>query len=107
MKNMKNYESVFADINCSLAVSVVIYNESCYKLLAPLNLPDHQMKDLLFEENSEKRKLAWTDAEFEQKLTRHLGIKCKDYLSFVNKLNRRILKLASKLKLGPKFMVSC
>lgn len=107
MKNMKQYECVFADINSSFAVSVGIYIESCYKLLAPLNLPDNQMKDLLLEKDNEKMKRAWENAELEQKLAKRLGMNCKSYLSFVDKLNRRISKLAHKLKLGPTFMVSC
>lgn len=107
MKNMRQYECVFADINSSFGVSVGIYIESCYKLLAPLNLPDEQMKDLLLENDNEKMTCAWQNAELEQKLVKRLSMNCKSYLSFVHKLNRRILLLAHKLKLGPTFMVSC
>lgn len=106
VKNVKQYECVFADINTSFAVSVGIYTESCYKLLAPLNLPDAQMKDLLLEKDSQRMGDAWKDVSLEQKLTKRLGANCKTYLSFVDKLNRRILKLAHKLRLGPDFRVS-
>lgn len=105
MKNMKQYECVFADINSSFGVSVGIYIESCYKLLAPLNLPDNQMKDLLLENDNEKMTRAWQNTELEQKLAKRLSMKCKSYLSFVDKLHRRIFMLARKLKLGPTFMV--
>ena len=107
MKNMKHYECVFADINSSFGVSVGIYIDLCYKLLAPLNLPDHQMKDLLLENDSEKMRRAWQNTELEKKLEKRLSMDRETYLSFVRKLNARILKLAHKLKLGPTFMVSC
>lgn len=108
MKNMKHYECVFADINSSFGVSVGIYIDLCYKLLAPLNLPDHQMKDLLFENDSEKMRRAWQNTELEQKLEKRLSMNHKTYLSFAHKLNGRILKLADKLKLErTTFMVSC
>lgn len=105
MKNMQQYESVFDNINCSFAASVSIHRDSCYALLAPLNLPDDQIRNLLEEKNNEKMRQAWRDAELERKLTERLGINCKTYLSFLDKLNRRILLLAHKLKLGPNFMV--
>ena len=107
MKNMQQYECVFDNINCSFAASVLIHRDSCYALLAPLNLPDDQIRDLLEEKDNEKMRQAWRDAELEQKLAKRLGMNCKTYLSFLAKLNRRILLLARKLKLGPKFMVRC
>ena len=107
MKNMQQYECVFNNINCSFAASVLIHRDSCYALLAPLDLPEDQIRDLLEEKDSEKMREAWRDVELEQKLTKRLGMSCKTYLSFLDKLNRRILLLAHKLKLGPKFMVRC
>ncbi|EXJ71184.1 uncharacterized protein A1O5_06178 [Cladophialophora psammophila CBS 110553] len=83
MKNMKQYDSVFADINSSFAVSIGIYTESCYNLLAPLSLPDAQMKTLLMEEDGEKMQKAWKDIDLQQNLTKRLGPHCKTYLSFV------------------------
>lgn len=104
---MQQYECIFDNINCSFAASVLMHRDSCYALLAPLNLPHDQIRDLLEEKDNEKMRQAWQDAELEQKLTKRLGTNCKIYLSFLEKLNRRILLLAHKLKLGPTFMVRC
>lgn len=104
---MQQYECVFDNINCSFAASVLIHRDSCYALLAPLNLSENQIRALLEEQDSEKVREAWRDAELQKKLVKRLGMNCKTYLSFLDKLNRRILLLAHKLKLGPTFMVSC
>lgn len=95
MKNMKEYEYVFADIHCSFTASVGIYIDSCYMLLNPLNLPDNQIKTLL----EERKEVAWKDPELRKGLEKQLGANCKIYLSLVNKLNRRILMFSKKLKL--------
>ena len=102
---MKHYESDFLDIYASFAVSVATFNESCNTLLAPLSLPDDQIKNLLCETNEEKLKSAWVNAELEKKLAKRLGRNSKTYLAFANRLSRRISQLARKLKLGPEFMV--
>lgn len=105
MKNMKQYECIFDNINCSFAASVLIHRDSCYALLAPLNLPDDQIRDLLEENDHEKMKLAWQQPELQRKLEKRLGMNYKTYVSLLDKLNRRILLLAHKLKLGPNFLV--
>jgi hypothetical protein len=102
MKNMKEYEYVFNDIHSSFAASVVIYNESCYMLLNPLNLPDDRIKEL-FEDRNES---AWAEPTLVKALEKRLGRKSKVYLSLVDKLNRRIFLLAKKLKLSASLIVS-
>ena len=102
MKNMKEYEYIFNDIHSSFAASVVIYKESCYMLLNPLSLPNERMKELLEDRNED----AWTQTTLQKALQKRLGGNCKVYLSLVDKLNRRILLLAKKLKLSADLRVS-
>ena len=70
-----------------------------------MNLSDAHMKNLLSEKDRIKLRDAWSSPELEQQLLRRLGHNCKPYLAFVDKLNRRILKFAHKLKLGSDFNV--
>lgn len=95
MKNMKDYEYVFNDILASFAASTLIYIDSCYVLLGPLNLSDNQMRELL----EERKKDAWQDPKLQNDLKTQLGTKCKTYLSLVDKLNRRILMFAKIWKI--------
>ncbi|KAI9772128.1 MAG: hypothetical protein M1840_001417 [Geoglossum simile] len=95
MKNMKEYEYIFADIHTSFAASVGIYMDSCYILLNSLHLSDSQMKDLLEERNED----AWKDPQLRKDLERQLGANNEIYLSLVDKLNRRIVMFGKKLKL--------
>ena len=96
MKNMKEYECVFNDIQISFAASVGIYMDSCYQLLSPLNLPDQQMNDLL----EDRKRGAWKTPQLQKDLEQRLGPKCNIYLSLVDKLNRTILLFCKKLKLN-------
>ena len=100
MKNIKEYECIFSDIRISFAASVVIYMDSCYQLLSPLNLPDQQMNDLL----EERKREAWKIPQLQKDLEKRLGPKCKIYLSLVDKLNRRILLFCKKLQLNDNLM---
>ena len=95
MKDMKEYEYVFVDIHTSFTASMLIYKDSCYMLLGPLNLPDNQMRDLL----EERKEDAWKNPELRKGLEKRLGAECETYLSLVDQLNRRILMFGKKLKL--------
>lgn len=106
VQSVKNYECIFADINSSFAVSLSIFEYSCWKLLAPLNLSDAQMKTLLSESDDEKRRQAWRDGDLQRRLTERLGPSCQVYLAALCALRKRMSKLAHKLKLGPDFRVS-
>ena len=95
MKNMKEYECVFSDIQTSFTASVAIYTNSCYHLLSPLNLSDQQMNDLLVQ----RKKETWKAPQLQKDLEKRLGSSCAIYLSLIDKLNRRILLFCKKLKL--------
>ncbi|KAF1985809.1 hypothetical protein K402DRAFT_454804 [Aulographum hederae CBS 113979] len=96
MKNMKEYECVFSDIQTSFVASVAIFQNSCYQLLGPLNLSDQQMSDLLLQRSTE----AWEAPSLQNDLEKRLGPHYKIYSSLVGKLNRRILLFCKKLKLN-------
>ena len=96
MKNMKEYESKFSDIQTSFTVSVAIFSNSCYKLLSPLNLSDQQMNDLMVKRSTE----AWKAAALQKDLEERLGPSYKIYPSLIIKLNKRILLFCKKLKLN-------
>ena len=96
MKNMRDYEMVFDDIQTQFGASVGIYMNSCYQLLGPLNLPDKQMNELLEQRNKE----AWTDSELQKAIESRLGRDYKVYLSLMEKLNKRIQLFCHKLKLN-------
>jgi hypothetical protein len=95
VKNMKEYECVFSDIQTSFTASVAIFSNSCYQLLGPLNLSDQQMNDLLMQRSAE----AWEAPALQKDLAKRLGPHYKIYPSLVSKLNRRILLFCKKLKL--------
>lgn len=96
MKNMKDYHYVFSDIRTSFTASVLIYENSCYQLLGPLNLPDQQMNDLLVQRSTE----AWKARALQIDLEKRLGPSYRIYPSLIDKLNKRILLLCKKLKLS-------
>jgi hypothetical protein len=79
-----------------LDVSVGIYINTCFKLLGPLDLPDGQMSALLSEQKAE----AWSDKTLQAALKTRLGEHHQRYVSLNNKLNKRILLLCQKLRLG-------
>ncbi|KAF2242297.1 hypothetical protein BU26DRAFT_584494 [Trematosphaeria pertusa] len=96
MKNMRDYEDVFNDIQSQFGASVSIYMNSCYQLLGPLNLPDQQVIQLL----EQRRKAAWSDAQLRRAIESRLGPNYKAYVSLMEKLNKRIELLCKKLKLN-------
>ena len=96
MKNMRDFECVFDDIQTQFAASVGIYMDSCYQLLGPLNLPDKQMNELL----EQRSKNAWTDPTLQKVIESRLGPNYKVYLSLMERLNKRILLFCRKLKLN-------
>ena len=96
MKNMKDYDCVFSDIQTSFTASVLIYQNSCYQLLGPLNLPDQQMNDLLVQRSAE----AWKAPTLQNDLEKKLGPNYRIYPSLISKLNKRILLFCEKLKLN-------
>lgn len=96
MKNMKEYACVFSDIQTSFAASVVIFQNSCYQLLGPLNLSDQQMNDLLVQRST----MAWEAPALQNDLKERLGPNYRIYPSLISKLNKRVLLLCRKLKLN-------
>ena len=96
IKNMKDYDCVFSDIQTSFTASVLIYQNSCYQLLGPLNLPDQQMNDLLVQRSTE----AWKAPALQNDLEKRLGPNYRIYPSLISKLNKRILLFCEKLKLN-------
>ncbi|KAF2865617.1 hypothetical protein BDV95DRAFT_612491 [Massariosphaeria phaeospora] len=95
MKNMRDFEYVFDDIQTQFAASVGIYVNSCYQLLGPLNLPDEQMNELLDERNIR----AWSEPKLQSGVQARLGPNTKVYISLMAKLNKRIRLFCKKLKL--------
>jgi hypothetical protein len=99
---MKGYEYVFDDFHTQLELSVGIYTNSCYQLLGPLNLPDHQMHDLLVDRNVE----AWSDFDLQKAISIRLGDNYKTYVAAVRQLDKRISLLCRKLKLDAQMKAS-
>lgn len=96
MKNMKEYECVFSDIQTSFIASIAIFSNSCYQLLGPLNLSDQQMNDLLVQRSTN----AWKAPTLQKDLEKRLGPNYRIYPTLISKLNRRILLFCKKLKLN-------
>ncbi|ORX96345.1 hypothetical protein BCR34DRAFT_619709 [Clohesyomyces aquaticus] len=97
MKNMRDYEDVFNDIQSQFGASVSIYMNSCYQLLGPLNLPDQQVIQLL---EQQPTKVNWSDKQLQRGIERRLGPNYKAYISLTEKLNKRIKLFCKKLKLN-------
>lgn len=96
MKNMKQYDCVFSDIQTSFTTSVAIFQNSCYQLLGPLNLSDQQMNDLLVQRSTE----AWKAPTLQNDLEKSLGPNYMIYPLLISKLNQKILLFCKKLKLN-------
>lgn len=96
---MKDYECVFSDIQTSFATSAMIFKNSCYQLLYPLNLSNQQMKDLLVQRSTE----AWKAPALQNDLEKRLGPNYRIYPSLIRNLNKRIILLCKKLKLDNDF----
>src|SRR5688572_29586165 len=95
MKNMRDFECVFDDFHSQLEVSVGIYLNSCYQLLGPLNLPDHQLIELL----DMRKKEAWSDPKLQVAIEKRLGDNYKRYIAAVKNLDKRVSLFCRKLKL--------
>ncbi|KAF2118797.1 hypothetical protein BDV96DRAFT_568475 [Lophiotrema nucula] len=96
MKNMRDYEIVFDDIRTQFGASMGIYLNSCYQLLAPLNLPDKQLNELL----EQRKNTAWADSDLQKSIEGRLGRDYNIFLLLMEKLNKRILLFCRKLKLN-------
>jgi hypothetical protein len=96
MKNAREYKCIFSDFQIYFAASLMIYMDSCYHLLSPLNLPNDQMNDLLVE----RQIVAWTNTELQQYFKKRLGPRYNIYVLLVMKLHRRIFLFCRKLQLN-------
>lgn len=81
---MIKYESVFFDMQVSLAMNVAIFEQSCEELLRGLMLPDNQFCELV------DRHKGWDDKELDEKLRYRLGKDYPMYKLSVKQLGKRL-----------------
>lgn len=97
MKIMWQYEERVEDLLTTFIASTAKYRLTCENLLIPLMLPDKDYTELLANPNGE----IWKDKELGEHILQRLGDSHGAYSRLVARLQRVLLKFASKLGLDP------
>ena len=92
---MWQYRERINDLVTSFTSSIARYRLTCENLLGPLILPDAQRAQLLDEPNGE----AWHDKDLGIQIEQRLGASYPAYIKLVSRLQKAILKFATKLGL--------
>ena len=97
MKILWQYEERIEDLITIFIASTAKYRLTCENLLVPLMLPDNDYTELLNNPNGE----IWKDKKLGEHIRQRLGPSYGVYSRLVTRLQRALLKFASKLGLDP------
>ena len=97
MKTMWQYRENIEDLITTFAASTARYRLTCENLLVPLMLPDDEYAGLLNNPNGEM----WKRKTLGEDIRQRLGDSHGAYSGLVTRLQKALLKFASKLGLDP------
>jgi len=97
MKSMWRCEEKIEDLITTFVASAAQYRLTCENLLGPLTLSDKEYTELLDNPNGE----SWQEERLAEQIRQRLGPSYRQYWKLVERLQKKLLKFATKIGLDP------